>query len=315
MRLLSESPTFLVALKPKEDVKWLVEQSCSLAESFGGKIIFVQVIEPLNEAYIQTVFDQPALSSKIAEKIDTDRVSDAHQSLNNKIKPITDNATIVCELMVGELSESISSLAHKYDADCIVVGSKNRYNYLQSSMSNTISIMEKCQIPVMIFPMDSKFVKQKTVNIMMCDDLTDACQGVLNFTRNFSRIHTNTVVNHVNVLNIDELGESRWTSVFGFNETTLAKLTDKLEKRVLATLKDRFSFGQTESDIETVSYKASCFLGDTKKQISEAANKLDADLLICGNHSVIKIIPFGKGRLSWADMASLGKPVLIIKNQ
>ena len=320
MNLLSDHPLLIAAVKPGADMEWFIQQSFSMAKKLDAEIVFVQIIDPVNEAYLQTVFDIPAINTKISQQIDDDRVKQFHNDLEKVVQKYKSNHNlsyrVVVDLMIGDFSDSLDAFVKKFKAACVMIGSKNSYNFAESTMSKSIGIMDKLETPVIIIPKDVSLKDGDRVKVMLCDDLTDKSQVPLNFARNLSRTHPNISIQHVNVVDLHEFDDGRWLDIGKKNGVdSKDQLIKKLHDRVTSNLMDRFSFGLSEADLESVSYEARCYTGDTKEQLSSAAKSLDADMIVVGDHKLLKLTPFGRGRLSWSDMATLGSPVLIIKDR
>ena len=269
MNLLSDHPLLIAAIKPGADMEWLIQQSFSMGKKLNAEIVFVQIIDPVNEAYLQTVFDIPAINTKIAQQIDDDRVKQFHNDLEKVVQKYKSNYNlsyrVVVELMIGNFTDSLAAFINKYKAACVIIGSKNSYNFAESAMSKSISIMEKLETPVIIIPKDVSLKDSDLVKVMLCDDLTDKSQVPLNFARNFSRTHSNISIHHVNVVDLHEFDDGHWLEIGKKNGVgSKDQLLNKLHDRVTSNLMERFSFGLSETDLESVSYDAKCYTGDTK---------------------------------------------------
>jgi universal stress protein A len=136
---MSEYNTILVAIDLSSEAELVARKAAAFAQSAGGELHMVHVVEPVNFAYGG---DIPIDFSNIQDEIQKQAEAQLAQLATSLGTPCQQH------LVAGRAEVEIHALADKIGADLIVVGSHGRHGLalLLGSTANSVLHGAKCDV-------------------------------------------------------------------------------------------------------------------------------------------------------------------------
>ena len=151
---ISNSKQIVVVATQNQDLnREIATIACDLAEISGGKVSFLSVVAPVNEAGLAaTAVPMGSFVAPVAR--DADQAIKDREALLAELKADCD-ARIEVDIAVayGLIEEVIGDYANEHNADVIVVGSPNR-SWLEAlfNPSTARSVTRTVSCPVLVVP-------------------------------------------------------------------------------------------------------------------------------------------------------------------
>lgn len=315
MKTLSKNSKILTAVKPGPGCEQHLQKVYKFAQRFSFDIELFVVVEPFNDVYLHTLYGIPATNTHITSEIDETRVNQTKKLLDKESLNAPSDIKVTTNVVLGELKESILKRSSEIKAAAIVLGSKNEYGIFDTQLSNTLDIMDEAECPVIVFPENSEIHPETHMELLVCDDLSSKGMNALVFARSFANEHRGVGINHINIIEEENLHVPEEVSqiLLGSIENSVAPDEKALVNAAQASLLNRFSLGVSSNDTSSIQYENNACVGDTYSKIKEYSEKEKADFIVLGEHSLLKVSPFGTGRISWNKMVTLKKPIIIAK--
>ena len=315
MNELSSKSKIAVALHFGPQAVELVKNAYELAKQFKCELLLVNVIEPFNSRYLHTLYGIPAIQAGITARIDDERKDAAMVLLEKEIKNAPEGLKVTAKSIVGDVEEALLDVCSTEQVDAIIIGSKNSYNFFESSMSTTTAIMDKSRIPVIVFPRGSSFKTTDSLKLLVCDDFSESGSFAVDYALSIAQEYPQVSVNHFNVIDHELLEENE--QIFKYLEPDFEKVEKYAESDLVTKVSEKLTnnfFQGFDFNKQPVRYKPISMIGDTYSCISKTAKNENIDLILFGEHAFLKLSPFGSGTINWRSMVTFGKPIVVCKS-
>jgi nucleotide-binding universal stress UspA family protein len=317
MNSIPKNSNIVVAVRQCPEAIEFLSNAFKLCEKLSCNLVLAHITEPFNDSYMHTLYGIPGHNAQITKQIDEERSAAAKTLLEKEALNAPANLHVEIKTVIGYLEPSLNKIVEETNAAALIIGSKTKLSWGESSFSNSISIIEKSNTPVIIIPYGFNYdLTRAGLSLLVCDDLSYSGTKAVNFARAFSKEQPSTKVKHLNIIDNDKINNPEEIDKLFIAispEYAESNPNSIMKKAVQTELTNRFSLGFSPKELEQSSYESVCLVGNTLEKISEYANETKIDITVFGEHSFIKLSPFGRGKISWKSMMSFGRPVLICK--
>ncbi|MEM7098448.1 MAG: universal stress protein [Pseudomonadota bacterium] len=274
----------LVAVEANQEGRHVMKVADRVARQFQQPLSLINVVKPLTQLYADLNF------SPI-----TERSVEWEQQQASANKQILEE--MACGTSVGEISvelaqpsDEIVTKAEALDANLIVMGVHNRKGLDRLLGSTTHAVMNHCDRDILAVHPDSSDIPYRRVLVAL--DTSDLSNTVMSKARQLAadaeyKLLSVTIPLHT-VFAMSETGHC--------TSASLTQLDEELNHEVTAKLQaNADSHGFTESEIAIVR-------GDPREMIIQAAEEMQADLIVIGSNK--------RGTLNRLILGSTARAVL-----
>lgn len=319
MKTIPRGATIVVGLATGPEALNLLGSAVNFAGKTEASLVLVHAVEPFNNHYLDALYGLPGYNAQFTAKIDAERVDAFNKILDNDMAKIPKHISVKKVVAVGDAKDLILQTAKKENANAIFLASKNNYKFFESSMSNTIAIMSKSEVPVVVYPQGCKTDLTSELRLLVCDDFSPSSIAAVVFARAFAlsqnKFDFKVSIHHLNVIDkeIDAEINDLEKHLSKENQGALDQSRSQTDT-IKANLVNRFSIDSTQSELSDIQYEANCVVGETLESIKERADSFSPHFILFGDHEFLKFSPLGTGKISWNNMVSFNKPIIVCKD-
>jgi nucleotide-binding universal stress UspA family protein len=300
----------VIAAIPEDlEMPGYLEMVGQLGSKLKCQVDLVHAVEPVNDYYVASMYGMTGIQSELILEIEKDRVELIKKKLDLIFSRLNKSVFRSLKVMVGAPDTVVVDYAKAQNAQAIVCGaSPKSYQYVLSSMSHTLSLINNAFCPVIVIPGGAAFSKKPgQLSFLLADDLGEGSKPALVFTHRTQRAYPDALIHHAHVVK-NYLQFSSEQSVKVLGEAPSEKTVQARIENALAT---RFGLMDELSKPEG-KYMRHVAFGEVPKELGGLAEKFDVDFVVFGPHHLIKHKPFGFGSVSWTEMLHASRPVIVV---
>ena len=319
-----ENMKLLVGVEFDDCLPTLVRHVESFVAKTGAKVRLTHVISPdighgwIAASYGVDLYDEIARDEKRAE----------YESATTRLKQIAKELSIdsvETNVVVGDAVGVLQADAVASGSSLIMVGTNiNREQMLPGGFSTSLGLMTESSMPVMAVPKDAAPLVSAggMLRLLYGDDLTESSRDALGVAVEMAYGVGECAFLHVHICDSPHSAlESFGQKVLDLMDANVVPMDDGIDsnnfsEKTLDRLGEKMTHRLGAANLlltaSNCSYEKRVLTGDVQETFQKAVASMEPDVLIFGRHSFLHHKPLGIGKLPFAAMLSLKKPVVVV---
>lgn len=303
----------IVATKFDEAFANLKKDAEAIAGRTGMSLKFVHAIESASGSTSNRALANIPKIQNIFEAVEESRQLKAEQRLKELIGSDDAGISVLSGDTVGAIiAESVVSRA----ALIMVSANSDTYKFVPKGFSTALRLMAYSDIPVLVSPRSGVYnLKKDRIKMLIADDLSDECQDVVISAFDVARALGRTDVLHLHTCTLADDQIKGWIDDLSPENRDIRGTADislAIRKNQESALTSRAPERIPLLEARGCTYRNEVVSGDALDQITRAADKYEADIIVFGRHKTIHKKTFSIGKVPFYAMLQQNRLIMIV---
>ncbi len=305
----------------------LVRLGAELCLRTGKKLNLLHVVEPwMDRAHSHPFADEGSPLWDVTLAVETRAKDLAERNLDEIITTVPPHVVIEKTILFGKPAETIGRGAEEAGSALLLIGADSKAKTFQwRGISTALSLLAGSDVPVMAVDTElyaasggSIFPNEK-LTILLADDMSPEAESAVALAFDLGTLSGRTVLHHlhVNGMTPENLRSGLETAAAASHtpidtSKSFGDVFSALDRHLQDQLAARAAPFREYLEAAGGLYVPEVLTGNVKTELAAYVDAVRPDVLIFGRHRTLHTRPFFLGRLPFAAMMALHKPLVVV---